>query len=240
MQTFSDYIVYVDESGDTGDDPEFPVFCLAFCIFKRDSYTHRIMPDLHDLKFTYWGHECVILHENDMRRRKGHFVWLMKDRTRREEFFDTLNTIMAAAPFEIIASIINKPALRKKYAEPWNPYDVALHFCLERLHRFMAQTDDAGSTVHVIFESRGKREDKELELVFRRIISGERSWGWRRIDFGGMRYEPKFITKKANIIGLQLADLVARPLALRILRPDQENRAYDVLAPKIHEIKSFP
>ena len=33
MQTFSDYIVYVDESGDTGDDPEFPVFCLAFCIF---------------------------------------------------------------------------------------------------------------------------------------------------------------------------------------------------------------
>ena len=39
--------------------------------------------------------------------------------------------------------------------------------------------------------------------------------------------------KKANSEGLQLADLVARPLGLHVLRPGQPNRAWDVLHTKL-------
>ena len=39
--------------------------------------------------------------------------------------------------------------------------------------------------------------------------------------------------KRANSEGLQLADLVARPAGLHVLRPQQPNRAWDVLAPKL-------
>lgn len=34
--------------------------------------------------------------------------------------------------------------------------------------------------------------------------------------------------------GLQLADLVARPIGLRTLRPEQENRAFDSLQSKFY------
>lgn len=34
--------------------------------------------------------------------------------------------------------------------------------------------------------------------------------------------------------GLQLADLVARPIGLKTLRPEQENRAFDVLTNKFY------
>lgn len=39
---FSDYIVYVDESGDhtlNGYNSKYPVFVLAFCIFHKRYYT---------------------------------------------------------------------------------------------------------------------------------------------------------------------------------------------------------
>jgi hypothetical protein len=38
--------------------------------------------------------------------------------------------------------------------------------------------------------------------------------------------------KKCNSAGLQLADLVARPIGRKILNPRQANRAYDILKQK--------
>jgi hypothetical protein len=42
---FSDYIVYVDESGDHGlvnIDTQYPIFVLAFCIFKKSDYLKTV------------------------------------------------------------------------------------------------------------------------------------------------------------------------------------------------------
>lgn len=40
--------------------------------------------------------------------------------------------------------------------------------------------------------------------------------------------------KKANSADLQLADMVAYPIGLAVLRPDQPNRAFDILRKKIY------
>ena len=40
--------------------------------------------------------------------------------------------------------------------------------------------------------------------------------------------------KHANSEGLQIADLIARPIGLRVLRPDQPNRAWTILEPKLY------
>ena len=40
--------------------------------------------------------------------------------------------------------------------------------------------------------------------------------------------------KKTNSEGLQLADLTARPIGLSVLRPDQSNRAAEVLESKFY------
>jgi len=45
--SFSDYIIYVDESGDHGLqtlDSNYPVFVLAFCIFHKRYYSDTVIP----------------------------------------------------------------------------------------------------------------------------------------------------------------------------------------------------
>jgi hypothetical protein len=39
--------------------------------------------------------------------------------------------------------------------------------------------------------------------------------------------------KKVNCAGLQLADLLARPIGMSVLRPDQPNRAVEVIQDKL-------
>jgi len=43
-----------------------------------------------------------------------------------------------------------------------------------------------------------------------------------------------FADKKSNSSGLQLADFVARPVGIKTLRPDRENRAFEVLERKFY------
>ncbi|KIN62580.1 DUF3800 domain containing protein [Sulfitobacter noctilucicola] len=243
MAEFSDYIVYVDESGDhslTSIDADFPVFSLSFCVVKKDEYLSQVVPAMQALKFKYWGHDSVVLHEHEIRKSKGDFTFLLTDRSLREQFYEDLNQVMVDAPITIIASVIDKVKLTAKYANPWSPYDLALHFCLERLQAFLRENGQEGRLTHVVFECRGKAEDDDLELTFRRIVAGEGHWGYRKHKFEIMEFEPKFAKKSVNSTGLQLADLTARPLALRTLRPGQSNRALEVIMTKMGAVKEFP
>jgi hypothetical protein len=89
--------------------------------------------------------------------------------------------------------------------------------------------DQHKDLTHVIFEARGKCEDLALELEFRRICDGRNSFQ-RRLPF-----EIYVADKKTNSAGLQLADLAARPIGLSVLRPDQRNRAFEVLEKKLYK-----
>ncbi|MDE1977113.1 MAG: DUF3800 domain-containing protein [Elusimicrobia bacterium] len=46
--------------------------------------------------------------------------------------------------------------------------------------------------------------------------------------------EIAFVDKKSNSAGLQLADLVARPVGMSIFKPNQHNRAFDALRSKFY------
>lgn len=73
MTKFSDYIVYVDESGDhglTSFDPNYPIFVLVFCIMNKQNYANQIVPNLMNLKFKHFGHDMVVLHEHEIRKAK--------------------------------------------------------------------------------------------------------------------------------------------------------------------------
>ena len=79
---------------------------------------------------------------------------------------------------------------------------------------------------HVVVECRGKKEDRELELEFRRVCDGDGGHG-RLLPFHIV-----FADKKTNLVGLQVADLVARPVGIHHLRPAQPNQAFEVLTQK--------
>lgn len=240
---FSDFLIFADESGDHGlvsIDEQFPVFALVFCIVRKEDYMNNIVPAMQRLKLGIWGHDQAILHEHDIRKEKGPFALLRTNRELRERFLTDLTELIAAAPFQVIASVIDKNRLKEKYASPFNPYEVALLFCMERTLNYLRQQGESGKRVSVLFESRGRQEDGELELEFRRICDNRSTWGYKRLDFQQMRFEHLFVDKKSNSTGLQLADLVARPLALRHLRPGQPNRTLQVLDGKLLNFKVFP
>lgn len=244
MAEFSDFVVFVDESGDHGlvsIDQEYPVFALAFCVMRKDDYARHVTPAIQEFKFGIWGHDAVVLHEHEIRKSKGPFAFLLTNPVLRGRFYDGLNRLIEDAPMTIFASVIDKEALRQKYIRPRNPYEIALLFCMERLHAMLLQEGQEGRTVHVVFESRGKkREDPELELEFRRITGNDRQWGYRSVDFTRFDFQPVFMSKTTNAAGLQLADLTARPIALATLRPEQANRAYEIIRPKLRAVKRFP
>jgi len=243
MADFSDFIVFADESGDHGMvsiDPQYPVFALTFCALRKADYVGTVVPAVQRFKFGIWGHDSVVLHEHEIRKSLGPFGLLRTDRALRTRFFDGLNALMEATPMTIYASVIDKVKHRAKYANPWNPYEIALHFCMERLHMMLTAHQEQGKTVHVVFESRGAKEDAELELEFRRIAGNNSHWGYRRHDFSRFDFQPVFIPKSANAAGLQLADLTARPIALSRLRPDQPNRAFEIIRSKLGGLKCFP
>ncbi len=243
LADFSDYIVFVDESGDHGlskIDPEFPVFALSFCVIAKSNYIENVVPAFQQFKFNYWGHDAVVLHEHEMRKSKGPFSLLMTSRELRQGFFNRLNQMITDTEMNVFASVIDKTLLVKKYSNPFNPYELAMMFCMERLLRFLWPKAQFGKTVHVLFESRGKKEDSELELEFRRIADSTHSWNGTTYDFKKMNFQPLFVHKQVNSTGLQLADLTARPIALHKMRPEQENRAFDIISPKVSGYKTFP
>jgi Protein of unknown function (DUF3800) len=241
--TFADYIVFADESGDHGlatIDAGFPMFALSFCMIEKSAYVSSVVPAFQQFKFDFWGHDGVVLHEHEIRKRKGPFTLLLTNPDLRADFYERLNGLMADTPMSIVASVIDKVKLKAKYANPFNPYEIALRFCMERLLAQLLDKGQEGKTVHVLFESRGKQEDADLELEFRRICANQSNWGWKQPDFTKIRFEPFFVKKAANATGLQLSDLTARPIALHYLRPDQENRAYGTIAAKLCGVKCFP
>lgn len=82
----------------------------------------------------------------------------------------------------------------------------------------MVEKSENENKTHVNVECRGKREDDELELEFRRLC-----------DDNDFPFEVIFSDKKAMSSGLQLADLVARPIVINFLRPEQDNREFKIL-----------
>ena len=223
----SNFIVYVDESGDHGMqnvDPNYPIFVLAFCIFYKGHYSEKVVPALEKFKFNRFGHDIVILHERDIRKEISPFKF--SSQIERLEFLNQLTEIIDKSNFIIVSCVIRKNLLKNELTECDNVYHLALGFCLESLHDFLLEKNQGEKRTFVVFESRGKKEDKDLELEFRRVCDGANRTGLR------LPFEIILADKKANSSGLQLADLVARPIGLNILRPEQENRAFDVLTRK--------
>jgi hypothetical protein len=99
---------------------------------------------------------------------------------------------------------------------------------MDTLYEFLEDKNEYAKKTHVVVECRGKKEDAELELEFRRICDGNIRLGIH------LPFEILFSDKRAMSSGLQLADLVARPIRLNTLRPNQENRAFDALKLKLY------
>ncbi len=229
---YSDFIVYVDENGDhslKSIDEGYPVFVLTFCVFRKEYYSDVVTPSIRRLKFATFGHDMVILHEQDIRKKTGAFNQLGKER--REVFLEELNILISRTDFTLIPSVIDKYKLKKQDIKDSHAYHLAMRLGLEELYSFLRLQHQEHLSTYVICEARGAAEDKALELEFRRVCDG----------YNDLQKELPFklvvADKKTNSEGLQFADLSARPVGLSVLRPGQPNRAIKILEKKLYRNK---
>ncbi|MEA3512836.1 MAG: DUF3800 domain-containing protein [Campylobacterota bacterium] len=229
MKDFSDYIVYVDESGDHSLDTinkVYPIFVLTFCIFKKDVYSKSIVTKLKDFKFNHFGYDMVILHESEIRRDRGAFKNL-NTKEKKESFLNELTQIIDDEDFTIVSTVIQKENLESKQN---NPYDIAMQFCLEQTYKFLESKNQHEKLTHIVVEQRGKNEDFELKEAFNKICNNTNNYNVQ------MPFKIIMANKLTNSAGLQIADLVARPIGMSVLRPIQENKAFKIIKKKFCNI----
>jgi len=229
--SFSDYIVYVDESGDhslVSIDKNYPIFVLVFVIFKKEDYI-ELVKDFKNFKFKYFGYDTVILHENEIRREKGPFKFL-KTKEKKESFLYELTKIIDKSKCTVLSSIIDKNKLITKYASPTNPYNLSLKFLLERLYLLLQENHQTDKTTHIIVEARGRKEDEELKNEFQNIINKNNFFN------KVLPFELIIAHKQINSDGMQLADLMARPIGRKYLKPKQTNLAFETIKDKFRKV----
>ncbi|MDX2190780.1 MAG: DUF3800 domain-containing protein [Bacteroidota bacterium] len=247
MSDTSKTYLFIDESGDHGLsklNPDFPVFLLCGVLINDEEHLNADNA-LNQLKHAIWQNKQVIFHSRDIRKCEKEFQKLF-DLEIKSNFYQNLNKIISETPYNIIASAI----LKQKFIENFgrledDVYQVALSFVVERAIMVLEELNP-NTELEVVIEKRGKKEDKNLEAHFQRIVSrGTGLLTSNRINHFKTNFT--FKDKKDNINGLQLADLVAYPIARNVIEPNRANPAFEVLESKIYKkgsellgLKIFP
>ncbi|MGC4128095.1 MAG: DUF3800 domain-containing protein [Bergeyella sp.] len=229
------YYLYIDESGDHGLvnlDVDFPVFLLCGILIPEESY-HLIRNEFNNIKRTFWKNKEVIFHSRDIRKCDKEFQILF-DMEIKRQFYEYINSTIKNSDYQIIASAINKEKYIKTYGKLSNDvYELALSFIMERAVFCLDEVKTETKQLEVIIEKRGKKEDKKLDEHFQRLLSRGTSYVSAQ-RFREMKTTIVFKSKKENINGLQLADLIAYPVARFVIEPNRANPAFEIFKDKIY------
>lgn len=225
--------LFIDESGDHGltqIDSDFPVFLLCGVLVGESEY-EKIRYSFNLLKERFWGNKQVIFHSRDIRKCDKEFQILF-DLDLKEKFYLELNKIISSSNYKIIASAIKKDKFIEQFGKLEDDvYEIALSFVIEQSIQVL-KSFDSKTELEIIIEKRGKREDKQLDDHFQRIL-GKGTGKLSPEEILGFMPTFQFRNKRENINGLQLADLVAYPIARNVIEPNRANPSFAILEPKI-------
>lgn len=225
-------VMFLDESGDHSldkIDSSYPMFVLAGCIFDFDYYTSFVEAEAKKLKLKYFRKENIIFRSYDIRKQKGDFSILV-DKKIRESFYSDLDKFISSLNFTIIAGAINKSKLKTRYPHPNNPYYLCLQFILERSVMFLGRS---GEKMMFRIESRETHNDQKLSIVFDSFKNTKHKL-FTKDEIQAKILDLSFNQKIQNIIGMQVADLVAYPIGKWVLDDSKENIAFKIVQAKFH------
>ncbi|MCF8260124.1 MAG: DUF3800 domain-containing protein [Melioribacteraceae bacterium] len=242
------YYLFIDESGDHGlinIDSSFPVFVLAGVLISESQYV-VLVESFQRLKKNFWDDKKVILHSRDIRKCEKEFSVLF-DLEFKKQFYGQLNRIIKDHNYSIISSAILKENYVSKYGKLLDDvYEISLSFLIERSIFFLDDLEKKSNKLNIIIERRGKKEDAKLKSHFINLI--QRGTGFvSDIRIKSYSTTVNFKRKDEDIAGLQLADLIAYPIARYVLDSKRANPAFDILSEKFYSknhkrygLKVFP
>ena len=228
------YYLYIDECGDQNLEnfnPSFPIFTLCGILVSREN-KRKLEEAFNALKIEFWGSTDVIIHSREIRRCKKEFINLL-DTNIKAQFYERLNSILSQNNVYIIVacSILKEPFI-KLFSNTEDVYGLSLSYLIER-SIFFIDDNSTDSSIDIIFEKRGKIEDRTLIKFY----NGLRATGTKWVEPERLQNRISNFTsksKKENIIGLQIADLIAYPIAKKVLNPEAANPAFEIIKPNIY------
>lgn len=226
------YTMYLDESGDANFNKineDYPILCIAGCVFESQHYSCVFEPKFHQLKRDFFSSEKVILTSRKIRRRAFECE-IFQDKNLLYRFYDALGNLLSQSEFIIISTVIfKKPYSKNILSEHENPYHLSIKFIMERFQYFLQQEHGYGE---IIPESRGRDQDNELTEKYA-LLHTNGSEFVRKFD----RLKPKCHckAKAENISGQQIADLSAYPIGSKYLFPCRIHPAYESIRNKFYK-----
>jgi len=208
-----------------------PIFLLCGCLFDHNELKN-IEKDIDLFKQKFFKTTNVILHSREVRKCEGAFQILF-DLDLKGKFYKNLNSIIKNSKFKIIGVGINKEEYIKRYGKSArDPYSLSLSFIIERLIFCMDELDKSAE-IEIKAERRGKKEDQKLLSQFNSTLD----LGTYYISSNILKRKIKkfeFNFKKDNIVGLQVADLCAYPLARHLLNSEEPYIPFMIIEEKIY------
>lgn len=236
-KSVSKYYLYIDECGDhqlEKFNPNFPIFTLCGVLIPEQSLGD-IENTVKAFKNEFFGIESTILHSRDIRKQEKEFS-ILQNSDVKLRFYNGINCILGKKDsyFVICCSILKEPFV-ERFSRGEDVYGLSLKYLIERAIFCMDDNVDDG-ILNIYIERRGVKQDRSLLNYYNRLRSTGTKWinADRMIKRLG-RFV--FSYKKDNIIGLQLADLIAYPIARQVLNPNVVNPAFEVIRDKIYSYK---
>lgn len=178
-----------------------------------DEEYHRTVATerLEAFKSRLFGNRNIILHTADFTRNKSGFEEMSNHEFRRN-CFNALQDLIAGLKLKIVACVIKKHDHLQKYGlNALDPYLLSLSILVER---FIFECGSAGGTM--VAEARNPTLNNALDLAF--LDSKIRGTAFisatkvqERIHNFAIR------SKRDNVAGLQIADVVATPIGRRAI-----------------------
>jgi len=226
--------IFIDESGDhnlKNINPECPILVVCTCLLTSKGLD-LLEKRFYEFKKIFFNDPGIYITSRRIRRHAGPMI-ILNNPAVKAEFYKRLNQIIREVPFRIIASVIKKDVLCSQYNSPINPYDLSLTFIFERVNFIYNRIIfPEFKKVYIIAESRGPKEDVMFRSHFENLLKR----GTKFHDFNLLKHNVslEFKKKKDLLVGLELADLCAYPIGIRVLNPNRPNPAFEILRNKFH------
>ena len=230
------YVLYLDECGDqnlSSFDPQFPIFTLCGVVVSEEQ--DKLLADrINSLKMDIWNNTNIILHSRDIRKCQNGFEVLF-DLEVKKRFIESVNDILGDDIYIIICCAILKEPYIRQYGKLNDVYGLSLSYIMERVVFYLDSVGKNNIELRTVIERRGKKEDKSLLNYYNQLLDRGTYWvNGERMRKYFKRFDMRW--KSENIVGLQVADLVAYPITRHVLNPNGVNLAYDVLKKNIYQV----
>ena len=234
-ESLNRYYLFLDECGDqnlSSFDPSFPVFTLCGIILSQEQLD-IISEKINALKKEFWGDRKIILHSRDIRKCQNGFE-IFFDLDVKHRFYEQINSILGEKVYVIICcSILKEPYIRQ-YGRLNDVYGQSLSYIMERTVFYLDSLETNNIRLATIVECRGKKEDQTLLNYYNKVLDIGTYWvSPARIQNYFKEFEMR--KKSENLIGLQIADLVAYPITRHVLDEEAVNFAYDIIKDNIYQ-----